>query len=211
MAYNNHQPNRRCIALTKSGIQCKNTINCSHHRCNDRNCIKERHTRRNIPLTPLSIRQEYRTFACSCTTSVSISPNGNSRCHTGTVPPSLHELPTQNNIYYQNPPFPNEASRISDVNQRDGNDQEQVLGPGHAQISTQNNMHRQNPLFPDQSSRILEVNETHNDGQEQVSGPGHAQIPNQNNMHRQNPLFPDQSSRISEVNETHNDGQEQVA
>ena len=155
----NHQltPTRRCIALTRSGSQCKNTINCSHHRCKDRGCTKEKHTRRDIPLTDLSIRQEYHTLACSCTTSVWRLPNGNGQCNTSTVPPSPYRMPNQNDTHHQNTLFPDESSRNSAVNERGDGDQEQVSGPGHAQPSL--NVHArgssvQPPLIKNEDTRI---------------------------------------------------------
>ena len=102
MPHNNHQPTptRRCIALTRSGSQCKNTINCSHHRCKDRGCTEEKHTRRDIPSMPLSTRQEYLTSAYSCTTSISRSPSGNGQRDISTVPPSPHRMPNQNDMHH---------------------------------------------------------------------------------------------------------------
>ena len=122
MPHNNPQQTRRCIARTRSGNQCKNTINCSHHRCKDRDCAEEiSHTRRDIPLTPLSIRQEYLASARLWTTNTSRSPNGSCRRDTSTVPP--------------NPLFPADSVRISEIDETDDDNQEQVLGSGHAQPS----------------------------------------------------------------------------
>ena len=159
MPYNNHQPTpaRRCIALARSGSQCKNTINCSHHRCKDRGCAEEKHTRRDIALTDLSIRQEYLTPACLYTTSTSRSPNGSGQRDTSTVPLSLHRVPNQNNMHCQNSLIPDESSRNSEVNERDDDDHGQVPGPRHAQPSL--DVHArgspvQPPLFKDKDTRI---------------------------------------------------------
>ena len=51
---------RRCIAKTKSGCQCKNSVNCSYHRCNESDCEEEpSHSRRDTPLTPSNLRHDY--------------------------------------------------------------------------------------------------------------------------------------------------------
>ncbi len=60
MPNNDHQRARRCIAKTKKGSQCNNSIDCPHHRCEEPDCEEEvLHTRQGIPLTPLNLRQEH--------------------------------------------------------------------------------------------------------------------------------------------------------
>ena len=60
MPNNDHQRTRRCIAKTKRGSQCNNSVDCPYHRCEKSDCEEEAlHTRRDIPLTPLNLRQEH--------------------------------------------------------------------------------------------------------------------------------------------------------
>ena len=139
MPRNNKQkpPTRRCIALTKLGIQCKNTINCYHHRCPDKACPQgpQPHTSEEEEWTPLSIRQEYLSRASPCRTSTSGSPNGIGHRDTSRVPPSPGEIPNPNNTHRPNPLFHDGSSRISEVNEEDDDVQEQSSGPRHAQPS----------------------------------------------------------------------------
>ena len=97
-------------------------MNCSHHRYKDRGCAEEiSHTRRDIPLTPLSIRQEYLASARSWTTNTSRSPNSSYQRDISMVPPS--------------PRFPANSVGIPEINETEDDNQEQVSGSGHAQPS----------------------------------------------------------------------------
>ena len=134
MPNDDHQRTRRCIAKTRSGSQCKNTINCSHHRCKDLVCAGQlSHTRRDIPLTPLSIRQEYLAPARSYTLIASRSLNGSGQCDTITVPPRPDGIPDQDETHHQNALPPADFWRVTEGNRTDSNDQEEASGPGNAQ------------------------------------------------------------------------------